>query len=116
MRAHCLQHLSVQRVPDSLLKLLTTGCVYLWSVWLALYELSLFDAADAVALDRDYDVQQYQALLATVAAQRTVNKRPATSGAVKEVEEKTNDEQRSPAAVTNVCTFDLKYCGPPRSS
>ena len=89
----------------------------------ALYELSLFDAADAVAVDREYDVQQYKALLATVAIQRAVNKRPVSSG-VKEVEEqKTNDEQQqqqpditaSPGSpVTNVCTFDLHHCGPPR--
>jgi len=89
----------------------------------ALYELSLFDAADAVAVDHDYDVQQYKALLANVAAQRAASKRPASSGVKEAEEQKTNDEQpteqqatstASPTStVTNVCTFDLKHCGPP---
>ena len=91
----------------------------------ALYELAVFDAADAVVLDQDYDVQQFKTLLAKVATDRTI-KRPAT-GTVKAAEEqKTNDEESqqqqsaitaSPdASTTNVCTFDLKHCGLPRSS
>ena len=91
----------------------------------ALYELSLFDAADSFALDREYDVGQYKAQLATAAAQRKERTRPATAAsAVKEAEEqKTNDEQpaqqpvviASPAqTVTNICSFDLKRCAPPR--
>ena len=94
-------------------------------VLLALYELSLFDAADAVALDHEYTVQQYQALLATVAAQRTASKRPVSGGVKQAEEQKTNDEQQlqqesaaetTVPSVTNVCTYDLKQCGPPRSS
>ena len=89
----------------------------------ALYELSLFDVADSVALDHDYDVQQYKALLAQVAAQRTASKLVASGGAKVLEEQKSNDEQPqqqpaavvSPSSVTNVCTFDLQHCGPPRN-
>ena len=99
----------------------------LYALLAALYELSIFDAADAVSVDHDYDIEQYKALLTKIAAQRAAGyrSRPVTSGAKQIEEQKTNDEQTQPqstaasspgSSITNVCTFDLKHCGPPRGS